>query len=622
MKWISAVLLVSVVAALATPIFVAAQQKVAMRYEDQQIFNQIHDQLRQFTSYEELLNFVKTSFDNYYSGNYIWSSGEWHGGQFFSGAVPFSLAVSSRDGFSFRIDDSGSFQVNQLLSDYSITNSQILGVDEADIVKTDGNFIYIIRGKKILILDANPAENEILSEIRTMGRPIEMFIVGDKLAVFGTRAFGYLDEFDSSSPPVYPAEAIITTYSTKTFVEIYDITDRKNPSLNRYIWLEGSYFDSRKIGDHIYIVINTQVIFRDNRVDLPELFTDEEVETIQAPEICYFDNVNSWPLQFVTILSINVQTEEESRKTFLMDSTQAMFVSSSNIYMVRYNWSTAKTGIYKITVSEGEVRYGCYGEVPGHVLNRFSMDEYQRYFRIATTTGDTWNRTSKNNVYILDGSLNLVGKLENIAPGERIYSARFIGTKAYMVTFRQVDPFFVVDLSDSRNPRVLGELKIPGYSDYLYPYDENHVIGIGRDIGVKISLFDVSDAQNPQEVSKFEAGGRRTDSYALQNHKALLFSRRNNLLVIPIGDYWSQDAYVFRISAENGIELKGTITHKENNAMPENEIYTCSRWRYDSSRSIMRSLYIGDALYTISEGMMKINSLADLSEVGKVNLVQ
>jgi len=609
MKWIPAIVLISMVVASATPIITAAQLKVGVKVEEQQIF----DQLKKFSSYEELVNFVKASFDNYYNGY------QWYGPG--GGIREFSLASSGAAGVSFRMEDSGLPQANQLLSDFSITNAQISGVDEADIVKTDGNFIYVVAGRKIFILSASPTESRILSVIQTKSRPIEIFVVGDRLVVLGERAFGYLDEFDSQSPPVYPADAIITNYSTKTFIEIYDITNRQNPSLKRYTWLEGSYFDSRMVGNYVYVVVNTQVILQDNEIDLPELFSNGVVRTIQATEIYYFDNMVGWPCQFVTILSVNVQTEEESSKIFLMDSAQTMFVSTSNIYIVNYKWATDKTVVYKVAMSDGEVNYGCYGEVPGDVLNRFSMDEYQGYFRIATTTGNVWDGTAKNSIYVLDESLNLVGKLENIAPGERIYSARFMGARAYLVTFRQRDPFFVIDLSDPSNPELLGELQIPGYSDYLYPYDENHIIGIGRDTGVKIALFDVSDPQNPREVSKYEVGSRWTDSYALQNHKALLFSRAKNLLVMPIGDYWCQDAYVFHISVENGIVLEGTVTHQENMPYSEDDYYSvCSYWRYDSSRSVKRSLYIDNVLYTISDGLVKMNNLADLSEINEVEL--
>ena len=174
------------------------------------------------------------------------------------------------------------------------------------------------------------------------------------------------------------------------------------------------------------------------------------------------------------------------------------------------------------------------------------MDEYEQHFRIATTTRQVWDsdKMSSNNVYILDDELDVVGELEDLAPGEKIYSVRFMGKKGYIVTFKKIDPLFVIDLSDHSNPLVLGKLKIPGYSDYLHPYDENHLIGIGKDTveaadeltesrgldfgwyqGVKMAIFDVTDVENPIELHKVVIGDRGTDSPVLYDHKAFLFDR-------------------------------------------------------------------------------------------------
>ena len=221
-----------------------------------------------------------------------------------------------------------------------------------------------------------------------------------------------------------------------------------------------------------------------------------------------------------------------------------------------------------------------------------------------------------------------------------------MGKRCYMVTFKKVDPLFVIDLSDPKKPGVLGKLKIPGYSDYLHPYDENTLIGIGKETveaeegdfawyqGVKISLFDVGDIGNPKELAKYVIGDRGTDSPVLQNHKAFLFSKSKNLLVIPAlvaevdpekyagevppdayGDYVNQGAFVFDISTDRGIILRGTITHIED---PQ-EFLKSGYW-FDSFYSVERSLYIEDVLYTISQGMIKINNFDDLSEVGRVEL--
>ncbi|MEK6861602.1 MAG: beta-propeller domain-containing protein, partial [Nanoarchaeota archaeon] len=240
---------------------------------------------------------------------------------------------------------------------------------------------------------------------------------------------------------------------------------------------------------------------------------------------------------------------------------------------------------------------------------------------------------SLNHVYVLDAEdLGIVGRLENLAPNEQIFAARFMGDRAYLVTFRRVDPLFVIDLSNPSNPEVLGKLKIPGFSDYLHPYDENHIIGIGKEVneegwqqvqGVKLGLFDVSDPSNPKEIAKYEIGTTGTDSEALREHKAFLFSRDKNLLVIPILltehispyfgiNYLWQGAYVFDVSLDEGFKLRGRVTH----TTPEYK----EQYYYFSPITVKRSLYMDDILYTVSDRAVKANRLDNLEEINSVKL--
>ncbi|HDQ06480.1 MAG TPA: hypothetical protein ENN36_07150, partial [Candidatus Bathyarchaeota archaeon] len=212
-----------------------------------------------------------------------------------------------------------------------------------------------------------------------------------------------------------------------------------------------------------------------------------------------------------------------------------------------------------------------------------------------------------------------VGKLEDLAPGEQIYSARFMGDRCYLVTFEQIDPFFVIDVANPTKPKVLGYLKIPGFSGYLHPYDNNHIIGIGeQDNNVKLSLFDVTDVTAPTETSKYIVDAEYSYSPVLYDHKAFLFDKTKQLLALPVstnsllirgGDsnYW-QGAYIFDVSLEQGFMLEGTITHQSGTD------------QYEYNYSVQRILYIDDVLYTVSGIKVKMNSLETLAEINEVAL--
>jgi uncharacterized secreted protein with C-terminal beta-propeller domain len=585
-----------------------------------------HARLKRFSSYEELKNFVKAARE-----------------------VP-PYYIERDKGFSATAESSAEGSAGQATSlDYSTTNIQVEGVDEADVVKTDGEFIYIGSAKSVTILKAYPAEEaEVLSKITLNGTLKGIFINGDKLAVVEEN-FGYSE-----------------TFSVKTSLKVYDVADKENPVLKRNVFLDGYYFSSRMIDDYVYMIINRPTYSYEKEVILPKIHSDDKVEEIRASTI-YYSNVSDHYYTFTTILAVNIQNDEQepTHETFLLGATRNLYVSPNNIYITFPNttlrstilpWQSVlpnraeKTSIHKVHIENGEIEYVASGEVPGYVLNQFSMDEYNGYFRIATTTGHIARTfetaTSRNHVYVLDANLKIVGRLENLAPGERIYSARFMGDRCYLVTFRKVDPLFVIDLKNPNAPRVLGKLKITGYSDYLHPYDENHVIGVGKETvaaeegdfawyqGVKISLFDVSDVSKPKEIDKYEIGDRGTKSPVLGDHKAFLFDRSKHLLVLPVlvaeideekypngippnafGDYVWQGAYVFNISIEEGLVFKGGITHLENNSD-----LLKSGYYFSSPYSVKRALYIDNVLYTISDKKIKMNSLEDLEEIKEIRL--
>ena len=309
-----------------------------------------------------------------------------------------------------------------------------------------------------------------------------------------------------------------------------------------------------------------------------------------------------------------------------------------NEYDAKIQEETRKTIIHKISIDEDKIEYVAKGSVPGRLLNQFSMDQSGDRFRVATTTEiyTQYEGTIRSNaVYVLDEQMNIVGGLDEIAPDESIFSARFMGDRLYLVTFQQIDPFFVIDLSTD-TPKILGELKIPGFSNYLHPFDEEHIIGVGRDtkeiengrvqqLGIKIALFNVSDVNNPKVVDDVIIGDRSTHSEALNNHKAFFFDKTRKVLSIPIsGDAESLNGiasskmiapdfnrwngfYVFGLDASDGFNLKGTVTHSAEDS------------RYYGMGNA-RTFYIDEVLYTASDEYLKMNFFNNLEEINSIKL--
>ena len=544
--------------------------------------------LERFSSYAELVSFLEASLKT--PSPHAYFNSPWR--------VAWEILPAEVNTFSI---------VDVAVKAYSETNIQVAGVDEADIVKTDGTYLYVTSNNSLFILKAYPPEEaEVLSRIGFNGTLGEIFLNENKLMILGSSAAYPYGSYPYKLP---------TFIDDKTVVEVYDISDRSNPVLARNFSISGNYFDSRMINEYVYLIVSQPAYLLYDTLVLPKTYSGNVIEEINASRI-YYANISDNSYAFTTVTAINIQddAQEPTHETFLLGATSCMYVSLNNIYITFWTQGGG-TLIYRIRIEDEIITCEASGEVPGSVLNQFSMDEYNSYFRLATTS---WkNGTSQNNVYVLDMNLTLAGKLENIAPGETIYSVRFMGDRGYVVTFRQVDPFFAIDLQDPYSPKVLGVLKIPGYSSYLHPYDESHIIGIGKDGSVvKMSLFDVSNVTDPKEIDNYQVSGTWSDSPVLSNHKALLFNSSKNLLVMPIitSDYsvW-QGAYVFNITIQEGIALRGRITHAENAS-------DLGYYYYSNPYYVKRSLYIDNVLYTISDKKVMMHNLETLDEINQIEL--
>lgn len=517
---------------------------------------------------------------------------------------------------------------------FSTTNIQVEGVDEADIVKTDGEYIYYAGDyRKIKIVSIKEqklvAEIELYDEEESGNQQI--YINGNKLIVISSKHISYV----TSTFKSYVSDLNYIARKMITDIHIYNIEDKSNIVKEKSVSLAGNYLNSRMIDDDVYVITNQNIYQNDETkdTDLMPYYTENE-NTIYMPyEYIYYEDENQ-NNSYINIMSINTSGETQAKSFLGRGAT--VYVSEKSIYITRTEYnekineetqiasidiSEAVTKIYKFSINNGDINLKEVAEASGSLLNQFSMDEYNGYFRIATTL--TKDNTRTNNLYIYDARMNKVGELTNIAPNESIYSVRFMGEKAYIVTFEQVDPLFVIDLSSPKEPKILGELKVPGFSNYLHIYDETHLIGIGQNTvtdakgnvqtkGVKVSLFDVSNPVEPKELSNIVLGDKGAYSTALYNHKAVLFIKEKGILAFPLTIYkegkngkYFNGIEVLQISPEKGVQEKGKIGEETTKQFAD---------------SLDRVIYIEDNLYSINNKQILINNIDNLQEINRVNI--
>ena len=517
---------------------------------------------------------------------------------------------------------------------YSSTNNQVEGVDEADVVKTDGAYVYTASGNTVTITEAYPPGGaRVLVRIPVPANVVGLFVNGDRLVIL-TSAYG----FDAGAQVL-------------TRVQVWDISTRTAPRIAHDLAFGGLYEGSRMIDDYVYVAATGTVYNETDGYVLPSTWTDGTQASLTYADVGFLPG-SEGSYSVILLVAFRVTGEElQGCIEAILSPAQSwwgrgtMYVSLGHVFLGRRTMTRIdpytfieSSSIYRFAIDSGTIEYRGSADVPGQILNQFAMDEHETYLRVATST---WNQGT--NVYVLDGSLEIRGRLEGLAPGETMHSARFLGDRVYLVTFKKIDPFFVVDLSDATSPRLLGELKIPGFSDYLHPYDENHVIGLGKHTvdmgtfawfqGVKLSLFDVSDMTNPREVSTLVIGDRGTESEVARDHRAFLLDQERGFLVLPIalavidrsenlapppstyGERVWQGAYVISVNSSLGFRTITTVSHEDPNRVPACFVmYGCNPF------AIRRSLYIGDYLYTVSGSAIRIHEIGSFQEVGQVPL--
>ncbi|HSO58564.1 MAG TPA: beta-propeller domain-containing protein [Paenisporosarcina sp.] len=545
---------------------------------------------------------------------------------------------------------------------YSETNNQVEGVDESDIVKMDGEFIYAIVNGRVIITDIRkPSAMAKMSELpfEATFYPMQLFLNEDTLIVLGDKHIPY----DTSDSLGDVSSKMMMPYNSSTNVRFYDVKDKKNPKLVREIGAEGYLNGARKTDNILYFVTNVMpnywMMQEQEDVELRP-YTFDSQKSDQATPMPYsalsiLPGTLEGTYSVITAMDLNSPKESQVVTKGYLGGSNAMYMSKEALYLtapiylptsdnesetsIDRMWSPHETNteIFKFGLKGTTVNFISSGEVTGMLLNQFSMDEHEGYFRVVTTKGFTWdNRApSENNLFILDEGMKQVGSIEGLAKGERIYSARFMGDKAYMVTFRETDPLFVMDVSNPTAPKVLGELKIPGFSNYLHPLDENHLIGFGYDTksvpnenggepriitgGMKISLFDVTDFANPIEKDVEILGGQGTYSSLQHDHKALFQHREKGLFGFPVtlyegtskegyGNYAGEGAIMYEITPEKGIQQVANLIKQPSSG----QLYE------NYEQLVQRMVYAEDTLYTISMKEMKSYDLNTFKQISVV----
>lgn len=506
---------------------------------------------------------------------------------------------------------------------YGETNVQVDGVEEGDILKNDGSYLYVLRwttemGYVDIVDIRDKAQMRSVSQIEvcraetadgtsTYTNISELFITGDTLTVLYT-ASSY--SVSGEMPEIYGAGAAGTT---KTVAAVYDVTDRAAPVLRYTYAVDGSLISSRMTDSTLLLVTEYSVPLYKNDSDLknasvPCFYKDNVKTRFPVNTVCLTANTESQSYLTVTLLDTASDGTNAQMKAVLGGGTDIYCTDSVLLVAARghtdaVTYSNAAgdeiasfvpgavdTRLFAFSLESG-VRYQGSTKIDGTLLNQFSMDAYNGYYRIATTAEDGSCLT------VLNESLETVGELRGIAPGEDIYAARFMGDTAYLVTFYQTDPLFVLDLSDPASPRVTGELKIPGFSSYLHPYAENLLIGIGEsgdESGatgkLKVSLFDVSDMQNPKEISSVVFDGAQyTSSAAQYDHHAYL-SLSDGTFAIPVtesGPLTDPHSFACVLTVEDG-ELRVLETYSPD---------TATHLAY----TVTRITYAGSTLFTLSD---------------------
>lgn len=593
----------------------------------------------------------------------------------------------------FGFDDA--LAVPEADGNFSQTNVQVSGVDEGDIVETDGNYLYVLSDNVFSIIDVqNPDSLEVAWQTTWDGSswPQEIYLDNDRLTVISSQANYYAFDFVGPvepaidlafAPPYFEPEPpqVITT--------VYDVSIPSDLVLLSETTVDGWLVASRSIDGTIYLTVQNGLDFPSpeilpvedgedsdntngngdvvggvaiNELIWPPIDPEIEGKYVYESEVTYRARLEETVLdvlpgfttstpaavvpeeqlltaptdiarmvereshQLLSLVAINARANVptvDDASTLMSDGATTVYMSQSSAYAVGSVWNEyPATSIVKFSLADSDVELAAAGQVPGHTLDQYSLDEYDGSLRVATTQG--WGEDAINHVHVLQQlgeTLQVVGTLTGLAPGETIYSVRFMGDRGFVVTFVRIDPLFDLDLSDPTNPQVAGELKIPGFSEFLQPIDESHLFGIGRNadeetgrIGeLQVSVFDVTRGEGPSVVDRFSFPGQwNTWTDATYDPHAITFLPERGLLAFPVTNHqhhwnvfeeeftdeetqlppFTYGLVVFNVDVNDGLAVSAVIEHPT---------------------VLRRSVQIGDNLLAISSHAVTVHPLSELS---------
>ena len=581
-------------------------------------------------------------------------------------------------------------------TDYTTTNNQVAGVDEADFVKNDGTRIFVLSGERLHAVKSWPADQtQVLGTLKIEGWPQEMFLDGaDKAVVFSSIYQWY--PLSNTMGVACDAMYCGYYYANTVKVTVVDVSDMANMHVLSESYLPGQYNSARKVGSSVRLVLsdnfNFPAGFKWSPDWVPGLWEDKQKlhdaydqiiadnekliraqtlaewvpaakvktngTTLVVPHQCSkFSRVNApTRLGTVSVVTVNLQNNNIDRTSVLAEPGE-IYASTNNLYVATRHWwwwpapgQKDTTYVHKFDISSpNEALYVASGTVDGHIVDQFSMDESAGgQFRVVTTinqrvpdlqnptnwwgTMETWNRLTVLNEH--NGFLDVGAQSEDLAKGERVMSSRIIGDKAFVVTYRQVDPLFTFDLSDPTKVVKKGELKIPGFSTYMHPLDANHLLTIGTYIpepvngqpqdwslrALQLAIFDVSDLSNPVQTHVQLVGTASGWSEAQYEHKAFNYFPARKLLAIPFADwnssysgndYWSyftSDLRVFEVDPVTGFTPKGAVGMRD-----LYQVQQYYNWTYYWTPHVRRSVMADEFVYAISDAGIRVANIANLS---------